>query len=124
MCQKESRGAIVAPKEAHSTQRGQVQPTTENARAWVVEVHVRAKGTKSNPCSNERSELRSLVPGVGEQSIRLWLHPFVLFRFVSGRISAFKQTYCIIRSKLYTEEDLRLIRVISFRQTDHALQVF
>src|SRR6218665_138581 len=26
-------------------------PTTENARAWVVEVHVRAKETKSNPCS-------------------------------------------------------------------------
>src|SRR6218665_4160929 len=30
-------------------------PTIENARAWVVEV--RGKGTKSNPCSNERSEL-------------------------------------------------------------------
>src|SRR6218665_232095 len=28
-------------------------PTTENARAWVVEV--RAKGTKSNPRSKERS---------------------------------------------------------------------
>src|SRR6218665_856200 len=39
--------------------------TTENARAWVVEV--RAKGTKSNPCSNERSELRPLVPRVGQQ---------------------------------------------------------
>ena len=62
MCQKESWGAIVALKEAHSTQRDQ---TTENARAWVGEV--RAKGTKSNPCSNERSELRSLVPGVGQQ---------------------------------------------------------
>src|SRR6218665_628475 len=37
-------------------------PTTENARAWVVEV--RAKETKSNPCSNERSELRPLVSGV------------------------------------------------------------
>src|SRR6218665_3529240 len=31
-------------------------PTTENARAWVVEV--RAKGTESNPCSDDRSELR------------------------------------------------------------------
>src|SRR6218665_3890010 len=39
-------------------------PTTENARAWVVEV--RAKGTKSNPCSDELSELPLLVPGVGE----------------------------------------------------------
>jgi len=34
-------------------------PTTENARAWVVEV--RAKGTKSNHCSDEQSELRPLV---------------------------------------------------------------
>src|SRR6218665_1158727 len=40
-------------------------PTTENARAWVVEVQ--AKGTKSNPCSDEWSELRPLVPGVGQQ---------------------------------------------------------
>src|SRR6218665_1746742 len=31
-------------------------PTTENARARVVEV--RAKGTKSNACSDERSERR------------------------------------------------------------------
>ena len=38
-------------------------PTTENARAWVVEA--RAKGTKSNSCSVERSQLRPLVPGVG-----------------------------------------------------------
>ena len=36
-------------------------PTTENARAWVVEV--RAKGTKSSPCSDDRSELQPLVPG-------------------------------------------------------------
>src|SRR6218665_1832953 len=36
-------------------------PTTENARAWVVDV--RAKGTKSNPCSDDRSELHPLVPG-------------------------------------------------------------
>jgi len=43
-------------------------PTTENARAWVVEV--RAKGTKSNLCSNERSELRPLVPEVGQQRSR------------------------------------------------------
>jgi len=42
--------------------------TTENAQAWVVEV--RAKGTKSNPCSNERSELRPLVSGVGQQRSR------------------------------------------------------
>ena len=34
------------------------RPTTENARAWVMEV--RAKGTKSNLCSDERSELRPL----------------------------------------------------------------
>src|SRR6218665_2263292 len=47
-------------------------PTTENARAWVVEV--RAKGTKSSPCSNERSELRPLVPVVGQQRshIQTW----------------------------------------------------
>src|SRR6218665_2236193 len=43
-------------------------PTTENARAWVVDV--RAKGTKSNPCSDERSELRPLVPGAGQQRSR------------------------------------------------------
>src|SRR6218665_3012779 len=43
-------------------------PTTENARAWVV--GVRAKGTKNNPCSDERSELRPLVPGVGQQRSR------------------------------------------------------
>src|SRR6218665_3055517 len=43
-------------------------PTTKNARAWVVEV--RAKGTKSNPCSDDRSELRHLVPGVGRQRSR------------------------------------------------------
>ena len=42
-------------------------PTTENARAWVVEV--RAKGTKSNPCSEERSELRPLVPWGGTEKI-------------------------------------------------------
>src|SRR6218665_1266155 len=41
---------------------------TENAGAWIVEV--RAKVTKSNPCSNERSELRPLVPGVGQQRSR------------------------------------------------------
>jgi len=51
MCRKESWVAVVAPKEARSTQKGQPQ----NARAWIVEV--RAKGTKSNPCSNEWSEL-------------------------------------------------------------------
>src|SRR6218665_1071705 len=43
-------------------------PTTENARAWVMEVQ--AKGTKSNPCSDEQSELRPLVPGVGQQRSR------------------------------------------------------
>src|SRR6218665_1699114 len=46
-------------------------PTTENARAWVVEV--RAKGTDSNLCSNERSELRPLVPGVGQQRSRMYM---------------------------------------------------
>src|SRR6218665_1226999 len=43
-------------------------PTTENARNWVVDV--RAKGTKSNPCSDDRSELHPLVPGVGWQRSR------------------------------------------------------
>src|SRR6218665_3755598 len=43
-------------------------PTTENTRAWVVDV--RAKGTKSNPCSDDRSELHPLVPGVGWQRSR------------------------------------------------------
>ena len=56
MCQKEFWGAIVATFHTEG-------PTTENTRAWVVDV--RAKGTKSNP--DERSELRPLVPGVGQQ---------------------------------------------------------
>src|SRR6218665_1741899 len=43
-------------------------PTTENAPAWVV--NVRAKRTKSNLCSDERSELRPLVLGVGQQRSR------------------------------------------------------
>src|SRR6218665_2980756 len=43
-------------------------PPTENARAWVVDV--RAKGTKSSPCSDDRSELHPLVPGVGWQRSR------------------------------------------------------
>ena len=53
-------------------------PTTENARTWVVEV--RAKGTKSNPCSDERSELRPLVPRVGmlHVGIRPWINPIVV----------------------------------------------
>src|SRR6218665_1556199 len=42
--------------------------STENARAWVV--GVRGKRTKSSPCSNQRSELRPLVPGVGQQRSR------------------------------------------------------
>ena len=33
-------------------------------------VYVRAKGTKSNPCCNERSELRPLVPEVRQQRSR------------------------------------------------------
>jgi len=41
MYRKESWGATAVPKEAHFTQEG---PTTENARAWLVEV--RAKGKK------------------------------------------------------------------------------
>ena len=59
MCRKESWGAIAVPMEAYSTQR--VQPCTENARAWLVEVRV--KGTKSNPRSIERRERRPLVSG-------------------------------------------------------------
>src|SRR6218665_1929911 len=48
MCRKEFCGAIAVPNEAHSTQRGQVRPTTENenVRAWLVEV--RAKKAKSS----------------------------------------------------------------------------
>src|SRR6218665_208681 len=41
--------------------------TTENVRAWLVEV--RTKGTKSNPRSIERRELRLLVHGVGTTKI-------------------------------------------------------
>src|SRR6218665_1250755 len=66
MCRKESWGAIAVPKEAHSTQRKSVRrKTAENGRAWLVEV--RTKGTKSNLCSIERSELRPLVPGWGSK---------------------------------------------------------
>jgi len=43
-------------------------PITDNARARVVDV--RAKGTKSNPCSDEQSELRPLVPGMEQQRSR------------------------------------------------------
>src|SRR6218665_3814014 len=66
MCQKESWGRNRCDKGSPFHTEG---PTTENALAWVVEV--RAKLTKSNPCSDERSELRPLVPGVGLGMYRL-----------------------------------------------------
>src|SRR6218665_3821789 len=50
--------------------------TTENARVWLVEV--RAKGTKSNPRSIERSELRPLVPGVGQHTyVHTYIHTYI-----------------------------------------------
>src|SRR6218665_4027741 len=62
-------------------------PTTVHARAWVVEV--RAKGTESNLCSDERSELQPLVPGVEQQRSR---------RFAGARPRIHLQTIATIRN--------------------------
>src|SRR6218665_1645210 len=64
MCQKESWGAIVATKEAHSTQWDQ-PPRMHGPGLWRYE-----QKEQSNLCSDERSELRPPVPGVGEQRSR------------------------------------------------------
>src|SRR6218665_3596939 len=64
-CVRKNPGEQSLRKESPFHTKG---PTTENARAWVVDV--RAKGTKSNLCSDERSKLRPLVPGVGQQGSR------------------------------------------------------
>src|SRR6218665_3237299 len=62
-CVRKNPGEQSLRQRKPITHRG---PTTENARACV-----RARGTKSNPCSDERSELRPLVPGVGQQRSRM-----------------------------------------------------
>src|SRR6218665_1888735 len=66
MCRKEPWGAISVPKGSPFHTEG---PTTENGRVWLVEV--REKGTKSNPCSIERRELRPLV------AIHTYIHTYI-----------------------------------------------
>src|SRR6218665_1813141 len=85
MCQKESWGNRCAKGSPFHAER----PTTENARAWVVDV--RAKGTKSNPCSDNRSELQPMVPGVGRQRSR---------RYAGARPRIHLQTMAPIRNMI------------------------
>src|SRR6218665_1412460 len=67
MCQKESWGGNLCDNGSPFHTEG---PTTENARAWVVDV--RAKGTKSNPCSdNLLLELAKFIIMVGRFVNRL-----------------------------------------------------
>src|SRR6218665_1373802 len=87
MCQKESWGAIFATDNGSPFHTE--GPTTENAQAWVVDV--RAKGTKSNPCSDDRSELHPLVPGVGWQRSR---------RYAGARPRIHLQTMAPIRNMI------------------------
>src|SRR6218665_1270003 len=108
-------------------------PTTENARpAWVVEV--RAKGTKSNPCSDERSELRPLLPGVHWDSRDLGgrpkqdpgctsrlCHQYEIWSAAGGAASGVHQACIQIRMSVYQAVYLSDCMLLTFVSLSHWL---